>query len=297
MEKQFSDIEDLLGPIISRIACCSQTDPFSVIPSGLTALDNITLGMEPGEVWSVVGRPAMGKHCFLYSMLSHWLKIEKSPEPYLFMVFAGHEDIGYGLLSITSRVDRKNLRSGKISSVERSSLATATELISKKPMFLKNIGLIHVHEMINMLTDHRKDRPFLLVIDSLDLLTHPASTRLTVKDRALELDRCLIELRQFLKTNNGILLILHSINSNVEHRPNKRPMLSDISSHAEPLIQHSDVIISLFRSEVYNQEAEERGVAEVTVLKNSKGTTDMAYVAFHPQFGLFENKPRSSMFE
>jgi replicative DNA helicase len=287
----FQSIQDVM---IARMHKIENLSNKKLFPSGLTTgirdLDNITNGIETGEVWSLVAVPGMGKFSFLCSMLAHWLSKEDQPRVYTFLGLNSLENLGLGLLSAYTKIDKFRLRSGNLRAEDWTVLAQAADKIAKSTFFSRECGIIKVDELIDDLKRVNPQGPFLLVIDSLNALAYPGSKLTDYSDRAMELDRCLFELKGFLKERKGSMLVMHSLSCDtVENRLNRRPWYTDLKGVGNALRTHSDVMMGLYRYEVYEKQCEDVGEAEIILMKNSKREGDTIRAHFTPECGLFSN--------
>lgn len=253
------------------------------VPTGWTDLDEILLGLAPGCLYTVGARPAMGKSAFALNLATH--AAVRANVPTLFVSLEMSEaELTQRLLAAEAKVDATKLRSGKLDANDWPKLTNAVARIAEHPLqFLcsSGVSLMELRSKARQL--RARGELGLLIIDYLQLMdTSAAETR---QLQIAELTRGLKKLAGELAIP---IVILSQINRGVEQRNDKRPNLSDLKESGA-IEQDSDVVMFLFRDEIYNPDSTDRGIAEVIIAKHRQGPTGTVRVVFMEHYAKFAN--------
>jgi replicative DNA helicase len=257
------------------------------VPTGLDALDAMTLGLQPTEMVVLAARPSMGKTALGLTIIENACMKRRIPTV-LFSIEMGRESIRDRLYAMIGKVDGKRLRQGNFAEHDWGRLARATEEIGASPLTMFDVPLLTLAEMrASARKLHAKGKCKLVVVDYLQ--------KMTTAD-AENRERGIAEISQGLKALAKELripvLVLAQLNRAVEQRNDKRPMMSDLRESGA-IEQDADVILFLYRDEVYNEESEDKGIAEIIIGKQRNGELGTARVAWRPEFARFDNLTRS----
>lgn len=256
-------------------------------PSGFADLDKLTSGFARQDLVILAARPSMGKTAMALAIADH-VAVEKGRAVALFSLEMSSESIGMRLLSTRAGLDLMQLRQGDLSDAEWSRLTSATARISTAPLYIDDSASLTIAEMTARARRLQREHPLSLVI--VDYLQLIGSTG-RAENRNVEVMRISQGLKALAKSINVPVIALSQLSRAVEQRPNKRPMMSDLRDSGG-IEQDADLILFLYRDEVYNDASPQRGTAEVIIAKQRNGPTGMARLAFLKSCCRFENLAR-----
>ena len=255
------------------------------LPTGYTDLDHILLGMQPENLIVVAARPSIGKSAFAIGAAAH-VAVEERKPVLLFSMEMGQLEITKRVLAADAKVSARKLQLGNLSEQEWDKIVRAIGRLGEAKMFIDDNPHCTIMEMRAKARriKAREGDLGLIVVDYLQLMTTPnhADNR---QNEVSELSRGLKLLARELECP---VMALSQLNRQLEYRQDKRPMLADLRESGS-IEQDSDVVIFLYRDEVYNPESEDRGKAEIIVAKHRNGPTGKAELAFHPERVQFAN--------
>jgi len=279
-------IGTVMHKVFDQLAERAQSD--SAIPglsTGLRDLDAKINGLNKSDLILIAARPAMGKTSFALNILLNVAKKYKKTVA-MFSLEMSREQLGMRLLSGESFVDSQKMLTGKLSDDEWSKLAMASASLSQTDIRVDDNPSITVAEM-NALC-RRLDNLGLIVIDYLQLMTGSgygknSENRVTVVG---EISRAL---KIMAKELNVPVICLSQLSRATESRTDKRPILSDLRESGA-IEQDADSVMFLYRDEYYNENTEEKGIAECIVAKNRHGETGTVKLQWLPQYTTFADR-------
>jgi replicative DNA helicase len=194
--------------------------------------------------------------------------------------------LGQRLLSSVAKVDGHALRSGRVSQNDWERLGSALGKITEAPIQIDDSGALSAMEI--RARARRKWREYgalgLIVIDYLQLMEVPS----TGETRATELQKVTSSLKAMAKELGCPVVALSQLNRELEKRPNKRPVMSDLRDSGG-LEQDADMIFFIYRDEVYNDESPDKGIAEIIIAKQRNGPIGTVKLTFLARYTRFEN--------
>lgn len=255
------------------------------VPTGLVELDKITLGLQGSTLVTLAARPAMGKTAASLGMAAHIVSEQKRPVLF-FSLEMGQNELTHRLVALRSGIDSRKLRTGSIDDRDFTSATRAADEISRWPLVIDHSPEVSVMEMRAKARRVRAQYGdlALVVVDYLQLIkgTGRAETR------ALEVGEFSRGLKILARDLDVPVLALSQLNRNLEQRAEKRPMLADLKESGS-IEQDSDIVMFLYRDEVYNPDSMDRGTAEIIVAKHRSGPIGTVRVAFIDRFMRFAN--------
>ncbi|MGC8719309.1 MAG: replicative DNA helicase [Thermodesulforhabdaceae bacterium] len=254
------------------------------VPSGFTDLDRLTAGFQKGDLIIIAGRPGMGKTAFALNIARNVAVEEKIPVAF-FSLEMSKEQIGMRLMCMEARVDSQKLRTGFISQEECARIMATGQVFMHTPLFVDDQPAITPLELRAKARRIMAERGLgLVIIDYLQLMRIPDR----VERREQEISEISRSLKALAKELNIPVIALSQLNRKVEERHDKRPQLSDLRESGA-IEQDADVIIFLYRDEVYNKDTSEKGIVEVLVRKQRNGPTGDLKLSFMGSYTRFEN--------
>jgi replicative DNA helicase len=267
-----------------------KSDDVTGVSTGYYDLDELLLGLQENALYILAARPAMGKTAAALGIAANVAMTSKKPTM-IFSMEMGHLELTKRLLSAEARVPFRDLQTGKVSADDWEKLGHAVGRLADAPIFIDDNPHCTVMEMRAKARRIRARHGELgaIVIDYLQLMSSSGST----ESRQLEVSEMSRGLKILARELEVPVIALSQLNRQLEYRQDKRPMLADLRESGS-LEQDADVVMFLYRDEVYNPDSESKGVCEVIVGKNRNGPTGTIRLAFLDKFTKFANIARSS---
>jgi len=254
------------------------------MPTGYPKLDAILLGMQPGQLIILAARPAMGKTSLALNMALH--SVEQSGLPIaIFSLEMMAQELSFRLLSGRAKLDSKKLKTKNFNDTDLRSISRAVRDLSEFPIFINDDG-VNVLDIQSQCRKIKAEQGLgMVIIDYLQLMR--SHTRNPSREQQIaEISRSLKEMAKELECP---VFCLSQLNRGVENRPgNKRPNVSDLRESGA-IEQDADVVMMIYRDEVYNPDTKEPGVAEIIVGKNRSGEIGTVKLAWIGPYTSFEN--------
>jgi replicative DNA helicase len=284
----FVDIQPLLTQVMERIDMLyHRENPSSVtgVPTGYHDLDDRTSGLQEGDLVIVAGRPSMGKTAFALNIAEHVAVENRLPVAVFSMEMAGTQ-LAMRLLGSVGRLDQHKLRTGRLTDEDWNRLANAVGKLNDTPIHIDETPALNALEL--RARARRLHRQYgklgLIVVDYLQLMQ--ASTQ--GENRATEISEISRSLKALAKELKVPVVALSQLNRGLEQRPNKRPIMSDLRESGA-IEQDADLILFIYRDEVYNEGTAEKGVAEIIIGKQRNGPIGTVRLTFLGEYTRFEN--------
>lgn len=254
------------------------------VPTGFTDLDRKTSGLQSSDLIIVAGRPSMGKTSLCLNIAQHVTTKAKRPVAF-FSLEMSKEQLVLRMLCGEARVDAHRLRTGQLGKSDWPRLTTAAGVLSEAPFFIDDTPAISVLEMRAKSRRLVQEQGLaLIVVDYLQLMRGSAGS----ERREQEISEISRSLKALAKELNVPVMALSQLNRSLESRTDKRPMLSDLRESGA-IEQDADVILFVYRDEVYKETEENIGKAELIVGKQRNGPTGTVDLHFEKKFTLFQN--------
>jgi replicative DNA helicase len=258
------------------------------VPTGFVELDKLTSGLQPSDLIIVAGRPSMGKTALCLNIAQNAALADGASMPVgIFSMEMSKEQLVMRLLSSESEVEFSKLRTGTLSQAEWPKLAQAADTLYKAPIFIDDSAALGVLDLRARARRLKKEHNLgLLVIDYLQLMRGRSNTGGDRREQEIsEISRFL---KALAKELNIPVIAISQLNRMVEQRDNKRPRLSDLRESGA-IEQDADVIMFIYRDEVYDKESKFKGIAEIIIGKQRNGPTGEVQVTFLEKFTAFKN--------
>ena len=284
-QEEFTAVSNILTRNFEEIEDRSRGLSVAGIPVNFYDFDALTQGLQRGNLIVLGGRPAMGKTSLALNMAKNVAQIHNLPVC-VFGLEMSKEQLTYRLISSEVGIETSRLRTGRLQEDEWPDLGMGIESLGELPIFITDKSNITVDEMISKcqgIKEQHNSELGLVVIDYLQLMDGPLS-----ESRDEELSKVVVQLKEMAKVLQVPVIVLSQLNRAIEHRQNKRPMLSDIRE-TQSLESHADVVTMIYRDEYYNPETEDRGITELITCKHRNGPVGTVKLLFEPQFTRFRN--------
>jgi replicative DNA helicase len=250
--------------------------------SGFVDLDEMTSGMHPGDLIVIAGRPSMGKTSLAMNIAEH-VAIKEEKTVAVFSLEMPKVQLSDRLLSSVGKIQFSKIRSGKLDDDEWNRLTVATGKLNTDRIVIDDTSSIGVMEMrISLRRIQRKHGLGLVLIDYIQLMNGDG------ENRTQQISHISRGLKAIAKDFNVPVIALSQLSREVEKRPNRRPVMSDLRDGGS-IEQDADVIAFIYRDEVYNKDTQHKGVAEILVRKQRNGPTEDVRLSFLGEYTRFEN--------
>jgi replicative DNA helicase len=277
----------ILHKVFDRLDELSRSD--SAIPglsSGLRDLDAKINGLNNSDLLLVAARPAMGKSAFALNLALNVAK-KYNKTVAIFNLEMSREQLVMRLLASESFVDSKKMATGKLSEEEWTKIGMGASSLSQTDIRIDDNPSITVAEMNAKC--RRLDNLGLVVIDYLQLMNGSGYGKGGGDNRVTVVGEISRALKIMAKELNVPVICLSQLSRAVESRTDKRPILSDLRESGA-IEQDADSVMFLYRDEYYNENSEDKGVAECIVAKNRHGETGTVKLQWIPQFQTFADR-------
>lgn len=260
------------------------------VPTGFTKLDEVTSGLGAGDLVIVGARPSMGKTAFALSLAKHVCSELPKGERQgvlLFSMEMGVTQIGLRWLAARHGISMKHMRSGRITPQEHKTMMDALAEASEVPFFLEESGCLNVEQLAAKARRKHREHPIgMIVIDYLQLISDTSGRNNSSKaERVGDISRALKQLARELKIP---VVALSQLSRDLEKRPDKRPIMSDLRESGA-IEQDADVIMFVYRDEVYNANTLDRGIGEIIIAKQRNGPLDVVRLVYDAPTTCFKN--------
>ena len=255
------------------------------LTSGFEELDKMTSGLQPSDMIVVAARPSMGKTTFAMNLCEN-VAIKEGKPVLVFSMEMPADAIVMRMLSSLGRINQSNIRAGKLEQDDWPRITSAIQMLSEQQIFIDDTAALSPLEMRARARRVARDcggQIGLIMVDYLQLMQVPGSD-----NRVNEISEISRNLKGLAKEMNCPVLALSQLNRSLEQRPNKRPVMSDLRESGA-IEQDADLIVFLYRDEVYNQDTNEKGVAEIIIGKHRNGPIGTVRLAFRGEFLRFDD--------
>ena len=284
----FVEIQPLLTQVVERIDELYNRDSASDItgvPTGMTDLDRMTSGLQPGDLVIVAGRPSMGKTAFSVNIGEN-VAIESGLPVAIFSMEMGGSQLAMRMLGSVGRLDQHRLRTGRLNDEDWPRLTHAIQKMNDAQIFIDETPALSSIEL--RARSRRLSRQCgklgLIIVHYLQLM----SANSPGENRATEISEISRNLKGLAKELGCPVIALSQLNRSLEQRPNKRPVMSDLRESGA-IEQDADLILFIYRDEVYNPDSPDKGTAEIIIGKQRNGPIGAVRMTFLGAFTKFEN--------
>ena len=256
--------------------------------TGFKDLDNKLQGIQDGDLIVVAGRPSMGKTSLAMNIAENVL-LEKDNDGavLIFSLEMPGEALTTRMLSGMSKLNQQNVRSGMLKDNELKLLLSEGEKLKNLPLWIDDSSLLTPMELrakARRLARQEENGLSLIVVDYLQLMQLPTST----ENRVNQISEISRSLKSLAKELNVPVIALSQLNRAVEQRPNKRPIMADLRDSGA-IEQDADVILFIYRDEVYNEDSDQGNKAEIIIGKQRNGPIGTINLTFLKEYTRFEN--------
>ena len=282
----FQPIKDLLRQAVERVDKLFQSDePITGLATGFQDFDMMTSGLQPSDLIIVAGRPSMGKTSFAMNIAEHAAIKTRRPVAVFSMEMPG-DALAMRMMSSLGRIDQHRVRTGKLGEEEWPRLTSAVHILAEVPLFIDDTAALTPTEVRARARRLKREHGDLglIVLDYIQLMQAPGAS----ENRATELSAISRSLKALAKELDVPVIALSQLNRSLEQRPNKRPVMSDLRESGA-IEQDADLIVFIYRDEVYNEDSKDKGTAEIIIAKQRNGPIGTTRLTFLGKYTKFEN--------
>jgi replicative DNA helicase len=276
----------LLTSAVARIERLhANRSPITGLATGFDDLDKKTAGLQPSDLIIVAGRPSMGKTAFAMNLVEHAV-MEGEGAILVFSLEMPAEQLVIRLLSSLGRIDQTRLRTGDMHEDDWPRFTSAVSQLKDKSLFIDDTPAISPNELRTRARRVAREAGGLglIVVDYLQLMRGSGNP----ENRTNEISEISRSLKAIAKEMRCPLVALSQLNRSLEQRQDKRPLMADLRESGA-IEQDADVILFVYRDEVYHPETADKGVAEIIIGKQRNGPIGAVRLAFVPNLTKFEN--------
>jgi replicative DNA helicase len=282
----FNPIKHLLAEAVDKIETLFEMEGnITGASTGFNDFDDMTSGLQPADLIIVAGRPSMGKTTIAMNMAENVAIKGDKPVAVFSMEMPG-ESLAMRMMSSLGRIDQHKVRTGKLDDDEWPRLTSAINLLAETKLFIDDTPALTPTEVRSRARRLAREHGQLglIVLDYLQLMQSPSSG----DNRVQQISDISRGLKALAKELNVPVIALSQLNRNLEQRPNKRPVMSDLRESGA-IEQDADLIVFVYRDEVYNEDSPDRGIAEIIIGKQRNGPLGTVRLTFLGQYTRFEN--------
>ena len=281
----FEPIKTLLIKAVDKIdQLFKSKESLTGIPTGFADFDEMTSGLQNSDLIIIAGRPSMGKTTFAMNIAEHAAIKTKLPVAIFSMEMPG-EQLSMRMMSSLGRIDQHRVRTGKLNEDDWPRLTSAVSLLAEASLFIDDSPALSPNDLRARTRRLAREHGLgLIVVDYLQLMQIPGHK----ENRVNEISEISRSLKALAKEMNVPVIALSQLNRSLESRPNKRPVMSDLRESGA-IEQDADIILFIYRDEVYNEDSPDKGTAEIIVAKQRNGPIGTTRLTFLGQYTRFEN--------
>lgn len=253
-------------------------------PTGFPDLDKFTSGLQDSDLIVIAGRPAMGK-TMLGLNIAESISMRSDKPVLIYSMEMPAYQLALRLMASLGRVELQKIRTGQLEDLEWEKVTNCMSMIAEKKLYIDDTPALTPLEVRararRLMREHGELG--LIVVDYLQLMRFP-----NAENRTSEIGEISRSLKALAKELDVPIIALSQLNRGLEQRHDKRPMMSDLRESGA-IEQDADIIIFIYRDEVYNKESPDKGIAEVIIGKQRNGPTGTVRLTFSGQYAKFDS--------
>lgn len=280
------DISELLSKATERVDLLYHSnDPITGLATGFSDLDDMTSGLQNGDLVIIAGRPSMGKTAMAMNIVEY-VAIKCQKPVLVFSMEMPGESLAMRMMSSLGHIDQHKIRTGKLCNEDWPRLTSAVSMLAESKLYIDDTPSMSPSELrARSRRVMRINKSIgLIVIDYLQLMHIPGFR----EGRVGEITEISRSLKALAKELNVPVIALSQLNRGLEQRTDKRPQMSDLRESGA-IEQDADVIAFIYRDEVYHENSMDKGIAEIIIAKQRNGPIGRIKLAFLGKYTRFEN--------
>ena len=282
----FVPLRDILGATIDRLDMLhANQGQLTGVSTGYDDLDRMTAGLQPGDLIIIAGRPSMGKTTLALNIAENAAIAANTPVA-VFSMEMSREQLSMRMVSSLGRVDQSHLRTGNFGDEDWARINGAIAQMKTAPLYIDDSGALTPTEVRARARRLKRERGGLglIVVDDLQLM-QVAGTK---ENRTNEISEISRSLKALAKELHVPVIALSQLNRGVEQRTDKKPVMSDLRESGA-IEQDADIIVLIYREEVYEPDTPRKGIADIIIAKQRNGPTGEVHLTFLGKYTRFEN--------
>jgi len=281
----FQPIKHLLTKAVDRIDELYKSDSaLTGIPTGFTDLDDMTSGLQPSDLVILAGRPSMGKTSLAMNIAEN-AAVGHQKKVAVFSMEMPGEQLAMRMMASLGRINGHRVRTGDLEEEDWPRLMSALNMLSETNIHIDDTPGLTPMELRSRARRLKREHGLdMIIVDYLQLMQTAESS----ENRTTEISTITRALKNLAKELNVPMIVMSQLNRSLEQRPNKRPVMSDLRESGA-IEQDADVIMFIYRDEVYNEDSADKGTAEIIIGKQRNGPTGTVRLTFLGQYTRFEN--------
>ncbi len=281
----FVALRKILPSTVDRLDLLSNSEgDVTGLSTGFTELDRMTAGLQKGDLVIVAGRPSMGKTSLAMNMAEN-AAIGSGSAVAIFSMEMPAEQLAFRMIGSIGRVNQSHLRTGNFSDEDWSRINSAVTIMSQASIFIDDTPALTPSEVRARARRLKREHDLgLIVVDYLQLMQVSGSK----ENRATEISEISRSLKALAKELGLPVIALSQLNRGVEQRTDKRPVMSDLRESGA-IEQDADIIMFIYREEVYDKETHRKGIADIIIAKQRNGPIGEVSLTFLGEYTKFEN--------
>lgn len=287
-------ISSYLALANERVHLLSDNDlPVTGLSTGYRDFDGMTSGLQTSDLIIVAGRPSMGKTTFAMNMAENAVMACDKPVLIFSMEMPG-DALALRMMASLGEIELQKLRTGKLEDDDWPRVGSVVGMLSERSMFIDDTPALSPSEVRSRARRIARDHGQLglIVVDYLQLMRVGGNS----ENRTAEISEISRSLKALAKELNVPVIALSQLNRSLEQRADRRPVMSDLRESGA-IEQDADLIVFIYRDEVYNPDTRDKGVAEIIIAKQRNGPIGRIRLAFQGQFTRFKDLAESQRYE
>ena len=282
----FTQIDKIIIDVIDQIEAASKMNTrVTGIPTGFIDLDNMLTGLHGSELILVAARPAMGKTAFVLN-IAHEVAVKKKKTTAIFSLEMSKEQLVTRMIAMDSLVNSQKIMTGQLAEDEWDKIADSTETIAEAPLFIYYNSAITIADLRSKCRKLKQNNDLsLIIIDYLQLM----STTKHVESRQQFISDMSRSLKVLARELDVPVIALSQLNRAVDSRPDHKPVLADLRESGA-IEQDADVVMFIYRDDYYNPDTEKKGIADIIIAKQRKGSVGSVELVWLQDYTKFANK-------
>lgn len=283
--EEFVPIRQVVLNAIEKIEKASRSQgSVTGIPTGFIDLDYKMSGFQPSDLILVAARPSMGKTAFVLN-IAQYMAFHNNVTAAIFSLEMSKEQLVNRLLSLESKVDSQNIRTGNLEDEEWAKLIEGANIIGKSNLIIDDKPGISISDLRSKCRKYKMEYNLgVIFIDYLQLMTGSGRS----ESRQQEISEISRSLKALARELNVPVVALSQLSRAVEQRPDHRPMLSDLRESGA-IEQDADVVMFIYRDDYYNKDSENKNIAEIIIAKQRNGPIGTVNLVWMPNYTKFVN--------
>jgi replicative DNA helicase len=281
----FISVQDAIKEAIERLQELAEHEgDITGIATGFKDFDQKTAGLQDSDLIIVAGRPSMGKTTLAMNIAEN-AAIKHEIPVLIFSMEMSAQQLVRRMFSSLGQIDQTKLRTGNLDDFDWPKLTSAMNLLHKSHIFIDETPALSPAELRARARRLKREHNIgMIVVDYLQLMAVPG----TRENRATEIAEISRSLKAIAKELHLPVIALSQLNRALEQRPNKRPVMADLRESGS-IEQDADLIVFIYRDEVYNEDTPEKGKAEIIIGKHRNGPTGTVLLTFQGHWLRFLN--------